>query len=184
MPPPSRPTRPREPVAFAAPVGRRVRLITRGIFAVFALFVIGNLGLGLWQRLPTKALVPMALAPLVGVLIVVPIYYHQRVLGYRLEADELVVRRHGRENRLGLAGLREVTVDREAMAWSLKMLGNDGLGAITGHFRNRRLGRYEAFVTDSDRAVVLRWPDRCVVVSPDRTDEFVAELRQRTRLAS
>jgi hypothetical protein len=179
MPPPSAKS---GPVEFAAPVGRRVRVISTLVLAIIPLAMIINVTLWVWQRLPTAAFWPMLLAPLVGLLVLVPVALWSQVLGYRLTADELVIRRRWRDNRIALDGLQGVAVDPGAMAWSMKLLGNDGLGAITGRFRNRRLGTYRAFVTDRDRAVVLRWPDRCLVVSPDRSDEFAAELRRRAGL--
>ena len=47
---------------------------------------------------------------------------------------------------------------------------------MTGCFWNRKLGRYRAYVTDPKRAVVLRFDDRVVVVSPDCPAEFVAAV--------
>lgn len=181
LPPPA-PPRACETVVFGAPVGRRVRLITILIAASFVLFAAGNVVLWSSLRLPSATLLPMTLAPLAGLAVVVPIYFHQRVLGYGLEAEAIAIHRHGRVDRLPLAGLCEAAFDPDATAWSLKLFGNDGLGAITGRFRNTRLGPYRAYITDRARTVVLRWPDRCVVLSPDRPEEFVAELRRRAGL--
>ena len=171
-----------EPLAFAAPVGARVRLVSLVTFILLAAAVVVCTGLWAWLRLPDRDFWPMLLAPLSGLVVVVPVYWHQRVLGYRLTAEAVEIDRPGRVDRLDLAGLQQVEADPQAMAWSLKLFGNDGLGAITGRFRNRRLGPYRAFVTDRARAVVLRWPDRCVVVSPDRPAEFAAALRRRAGL--
>lgn len=182
MLPPPAPPRQLEPVAYGAPVGRRVRLVTILVAALLAAMVAGNVGLWYWLRLPPAALWPMALAPLAGLVVVVPIFFHQRVLGYGLEKAELIIRRHGRVHRFPFAGLREATFDPDATAWSFKVFGNDGIGAITGRFRNSRLGAYQAFVTDRARTVVLRWPDQCVVISPDRPEEFVVDLRRRAGL--
>jgi hypothetical protein len=63
------------------------------------------------------------------------------------------------------------------------MVGNDGLGAISGRFRSKRLGWFRAYVTDGERAVVLRWPDRCVVISPDQPSWFIETVRKRAGLS-
>ena len=171
-----------EPVEFAAPVGRHVRLVTG-----FCLIVIGGLAL-----VPLAILISRGepahqawltmLAPVCTATVIVPIMLYSQVLGYRLTRDELIVLRRRRQNRYALNDLQGVAVDPKAMAWSIKVFGNDGLGAITGRFRNRKLGAYQAFVTDRIRGVVLRWPDRCLVVSPDRPEEFAAQIRARAGL--
>jgi hypothetical protein len=55
-------------------------------------------------------------------------------------------------------------------------LGNGGFFAFTGYFRNKELGAYRAFMTDRRLAVVLRFPDRVIVVSPDRPEDFVSAI--------
>ena len=171
-----------EPVEFAAPVGRRVRLVTGscllvvGILAVIAVaFIVGGVG-------PVQRSWPATLAPVIAAAVMVPIMLYSRVLGYRLTEHELQVLRIRRVNRFAFDGLQGVEVDPKATAWSIKTFGNDGLGAMVGRFRNRKLGAYRAFVTDLGRTVVLRWPGCCLVVSPDRPEEFAAEVRLRAGL--
>ena len=81
--------------------------------------------------------------------------------------------------RLPLAGLVAVETDREALRGAWKIFGNDGLGAYAGRFRSRKLGRFRAYVSDPAWAVVLRWPDRCLVVSPAQPGEFTDAVRAR-----
>ena len=171
-----------EPVDFAAPVGRRVRLATCSCFALLGVVGVADVALVLWLHRMPRGVWAIGLAPLIIAVILIPVTMLAQIRAYRLTRDELVVARRNRENRFPFAGLRSVDVDREAMAWSMKVIGNDGLGAITGRFRNRRLGAYQALVTDRERAVVLRWPDRCIVISPDRPDEFATEVRRRAGL--
>jgi len=63
------------------------------------------------------------------------------------------------------------------------MNGNNGLGAIVGRFRSKRLGASRVFLTDAEHAVVMRWPDRCLVISPDQHSYFVEAVRKRAGLA-
>ncbi len=51
-----------------------------------------------------------------------------------------------------------------------------GLFSFTGSFRNKALGAYRAFVTDPHRTVVLRFPKRTVIVSPDSPEAFLHEI--------
>lgn len=167
---------------FGAPVGRRVRFIGFLCYGLIGLFVVFDVVLALTIKAPPRQLWAMALAPLIGLAVIFPVAIFSQVRSYRVTADELVVVRRNRQNRFPLAGLQSVEADRAAMERSSKIFGNDGLGAITGRFRNSKLGAYEALATDGDRAVVLRWPDRCLVVSPERPEDFVAELRARAGL--
>lgn len=169
---------------FGASVGGQVRLFTWLSFAIVGAAVLLDIALALGLRVPAKSTWAMALAPLVGLVIVGPVFLYSQIRGYRLIEHELLVVRRGRVNRFLLEGLQSVAVDPEAMKFSLKIFGNDGLGAITGRYRNVRLGGYRALVTDRDRAVVLRWSDRCLVVSPEHPVEFAAAVRARAGLPS
>lgn len=169
-----------ETLDFAAPIGARVRLVTLLVLAVLAGLMIVN-GMLTWSRLPDQqAFWPMVLGPAIALLVTAPIAFFSVVRGYRLVGTELHVIRFGRINRFSLAGLTTVEADREALSGAWKKLGNDGLGAITGRFSSRKLGAFEALVTDPGNAVVLSWPERRLVISPDRTAYFVECVRERT----
>ena len=101
------------------------------------------------------------------------------ILGYRVTGDSLHVRRPLWTTRVDLCGLRGVRADSKAMSGSLRLFGNGGLFSFTGWFRNRSLGSYRAWVTHPARAVVLKLPDRTVVVSPDRPAAMAGILRER-----
>lgn len=171
-----------EPVEFAAPIGTRVRVATLLSLAIVPAAILFNLAFRQWFNLPPRTFWPMLLAPTVGIVVIVPIWIFQRILKYRVTATGLEVVRYRRINRFDLDKLESVECDPRAMEWSLKIFGNDGLGAITGRFRNRKLGPYEALVTDRSQAVVLRWPEKTVVVSPERPHDFADAVRARAGL--
>lgn len=123
-----------------------------------------------------------ALAPALGLLIVHTIWLGARVRGYRLVGDVLIVDRFLHKPRFTLAGLASVEPDRAAMSGARKIVGNDGLGAIAGRFHSGKLGPFRAYVTDPAHAVVLRWPDHVLVISPDRDFEFAEAVRPRAGL--
>jgi hypothetical protein len=175
----SGPRAPVEVIAFPAPVGRRVRVVTVLSVAVIPFFCLLDFFLYRTLHLRSPAFWPMILAPTVGLVVVLPIVFFQRVLRYRVTSDALEVVRPGRVNRFPFADLQAVNVDPRAMEWAFKIFGNDGAGAITGQFRSRKLGVFRALVTDRDRSVVLRWPDLTLVVSPDRPEEFADAVRAR-----
>ncbi|WP_323844727.1 PH domain-containing protein [Microbulbifer magnicolonia] len=100
------------------------------------------------------------------------------IRGYGVEDCTLLILRPGWKTRIPLQDLAEVKVDPEAMRASIRLFGNGGLFGIIGLFRNERLGRYRAFATDSARAVVLRFPARTLVVTPDRPEQFAAAVHR------
>ena len=98
------------------------------------------------------------------------------VRGYAVETDAVVVHRLGWTTRLNLARLGSVEADPEAFSWAIRTVGIGGPFAFVGRYRSRRLGPFTAYATDRARSVVLRWPDRTVVVTPDDPDTFVAAV--------
>lgn len=161
---------------FAAPMGMLVRVVTLmvGLFllALSSVAIFGMDQKELWVR----TLVAMTGPSILGISALFA------VRGYELRMGSLIVRRPLWETIVPLEGLTEVEVNPEAMRGSLRLLGNGGLFAFAGWFRNRRLGMYRAFVSNPARSVVLRFPKRTVVVSPDRPEEFAAAIKALARL--
>jgi len=100
------------------------------------------------------------------------------VRGYRITPDAILVLRPGWVSRLPRAALASASFEPGVMRRSLRLCGNGGFFSFTGFYWNRELGRHRVFVTDGQRTVVLRYANRTVVVSPDRPEEFVRELRE------
>jgi hypothetical protein len=103
------------------------------------------------------------------------------VRGFELRDDSLVVKRGLWENRIPLSGISAATIDPEACLGAWKTCGNDGLFAMHGRFRSKRLGKFRAFVTDPANSVVLQTTGGPVVVSPENPASFVHELQRRQR---
>lgn len=103
------------------------------------------------------------------------------VRGYRLQGENLLVLRPGWQTRIPLAGLVAADHRADATNGSIRLFGNGGFFAYTGLFRNRALGRYRAFATDVTKAVVLEFPDRKIVITPDNPEHFVELLRTAAR---
>ncbi len=155
---------------FKAPWGRSVRLAT--LFSVGILVVVAAMP---WLLSGGDAGAPGALATVLALAILAGSALFA-VRGYRVRPDAVEVQRLGWTTRLPRSGLRSVEVAPGVMRGSLRVFGNGGLFALTGRFRNARLGAYRALVTDSERTVVLHYDTRRVVVSPDRPAEFARAL--------
>ena len=164
-----------------APAGARVRLAT--LLSVVIAFLATTVAIVFLLRdhnPPPR--------PVFGVIGVIPVafalsLFASRIRRYRLVGGELLVVFRFRTVRFPLAGLVSATPDREAMRRAWKVYGNDGLGAISGRFRSKHLGAFRAYLTDTEHAVVLRWPERCVVISPQQHSFFVETVCRRTGLS-
>ena len=94
------------------------------------------------------------------------------VTGYTVEGRELLIHRLGWKTRISLADLQGAEANARAMDGSIRLFGNGGLFSFTGWYSNTQLGKFRAFVTDFRRSVVLTFPKRRIVVSPEQPDEF------------
>ena len=128
---------------------------------------------------PLAAIVLMSGLP--PLIFVVALAYAVR--GYTLTEDAVIVRRGIGDLQFPLAGLRSVSGDVDAMKGSLRVLGNAGLFSITGRYWNRKLGWYRAFATDPSRAVVLRYPNRTIVITPHDPQHFIMRARTLIKVA-
>ena len=166
--------------AFEAPMGRAVKLITGASWFVLAtVIVVPQMALRsepapLWARF---------LAPAV-VLIAFGIISLFLVRGYTLKGRELLVRRLFWETRFPLHDLKSAHADRSAMNRAWRTMGNGGLFVFAGWFRNKRLGRFRALVTDTDRCVVLVFKDWKLVISPGDPEGFIAALGPKGKEAA
>jgi hypothetical protein len=167
----------------SAPMGRRV--IAPMVFAVAV--ILGSVAFSyvkVSRTMPGGA-APFAklvasLSPLMGFVFVVPFFLieRSRMAQFSIEANCLVLGR----KRFPLEGLVEVSRDPEIMRRAKKVLGSGGLGSIRGHFRSKRVGKFYAFMTGTENAVVLRWPDKVVAVSPADTEFFIYSARSAAGL--
>ena len=99
------------------------------------------------------------------------------IRGYTIQRDAVLVHRLFWSTRLPRAGLLEVApVDRSTLRWSLRTFGNGGLFSFSGLYWNRQLGKFRPYVTDWGRTVVLRYPHRTVLLSPERPQQFITQL--------
>ena len=101
------------------------------------------------------------------------------IRGYTLTPDMLIIHRLMWQTRIPLAGLTSAVFQPDAMRGSIRIAGNGGLFSFSGWFWNRSLGRYSCYVTALYHTVVLRFPDRRIVVSPDTPEAFAQELSRR-----
>jgi hypothetical protein len=103
------------------------------------------------------------------------------VRGFQLTDDAVVVRRVLWSNRIPLRTIESAEVDPHACKGAWKTCGNDGLFAMHGRFRSKHLGKFQAYVTNAENAVVLLVRGDTIVISPENPRSFVNELNRRLR---
>lgn len=102
------------------------------------------------------------------------------ILGYEIDRDAIYVRRPGWRSKISLEGLESIEINPKAVKGSIKTFGNGGLFCFAGFFHNKTLGTWRAFATEWKNSVILRYPKRVIVVTPDRPEEFVQALAKQT----
>lgn len=98
------------------------------------------------------------------------------VRGYTLTPKFLRVHRLVWSTRIPLDGLQSVEFDPQAILKSKRIFGNEGVFSMSGYFRSKKLGKYRAFVSQPALAVILRFPEHTVVVSPGIPKAFVEQI--------
>jgi hypothetical protein len=154
-------------IEFQAPWGRAVRSATLLALVILALPLLFTI------FAPTKPPLLVVILLIAAPPLLVAPTYAGRVRGYTLTEDAIIVRRGMWNTRLPLAGLRSVAGDVDALRGSVRVFGNGGLFSITGRYWNRKLGWYRAFATDPSRAVILRYDDRRIVITPHDPQQFI-----------
>ena len=157
---------------FKAPWGLSLKLVT--LFVSTILIVIPVVGLTQQPPEGLVALLAMTVIPLF-ILIIAAFY---SIFSYRIQNNELLVRRLLWNTSIDLSTLDEAFRDPEAMKYSRRLFGNGGLFCFAGLFKNKKLGKFRALATHPTSAVVLKFTDRKpLVVTPDRPQDMVETLK-------
>lgn len=161
---------------FAAPWSislKIITLLTVGLLLSIPIFGLVNFNSG------TQSAFIAALFNLPVAILIISAFFIIR--SYEVKNDILLIQRLIWITKLDLSGLESVETDPKAMKGSIRTFGNGGLFCFAGKFRNRKLGPYRAFATDPKLAVILRFPGKVVVVTPESPTEFVNVLKPGKR---
>ncbi len=161
-------------MTFHAPWGKRLSYTT--LLVILALFGISLMGRAELHRVDVVGSFMISAFPLLlagGSSIFV-------IRGYVVTKETLFVRRLFWNSRIDLAELQSYEIDPHAMSGSIRTMGNGGMFCIAGYFHNKKLGNFRAFASDPKLCVVLRFPGKTIVVTPDNPAQFVAALKDIT----
>lgn len=165
---------------FGAPWSTSVKTITILVIATLGFVVI--VGISLLEDVGSGSSILIVLSTIVMPVLTLIASAIWMIRGYVIVGETLQVRRLGWQSKLDLKELESAEADPEAMDKSLRTFGIGGLFCFYGRFRNKKLGAYRAYATDPKRSVVLKFQSQTVVVSPDRPDDFVDCIKDRTGL--
>jgi hypothetical protein len=161
----------------SAPMGRRVILTLCGVLGILLVVFVANFYAAIVkiQHAPMGARFLQALAPLIPIAVFVASFMWERSKAsqFSIEDNVLVLRK----KRYPLEGLVSAVRDPEVLRSARRRYGNSGAGSIRGNFKSKRLGKFEAFLTDPANAVVLTWPDRVLAISPADPEFFIYSAR-------
>jgi hypothetical protein len=161
---------------FRAPWSRSLKVASRiAVILLLGIAVVGFLLLP--ARLPLLRALVIALPACIlasGLLFMVS--------GYSLTASALEIERPLWSTTFLLSDLVSVAGDAEALQGALRLFGNGGLFSFTGIFWKRKVGLFHAYGTDPGRAVILKFRQRTIVITPDDPQRFI--VRVRTHLAN
>ncbi|HEY1793523.1 MAG TPA: hypothetical protein VGG34_11445 [Opitutaceae bacterium] len=111
--------------------------------------------------------------------------WKNRLRRFRIDGQKLMLGKESYE----LDDLREATRDRGAMEGARRLRcahplrAPRALGSKVPRYKSPRLGEFSAYVTDRERTVVLRWPERVLALSPADPEFFVLMVRKAARLS-
>jgi len=160
---------------FRARLGSFMRAYTAFIFVALAgaalfCFLRGDLG-GAFS----------VLAGLVGLLFVGLF----AVRGYDVDRDQLIIERPAWKTYVDLSDLSDAEAVPGLVKSSISTWSTRGLFGFIGYGYASKIGSYRAYVTDSSKAVLLRFSSgKMLVVSPDSPTEFISVLMAGLRGSS
>jgi len=163
-------------IEFRAPWSNSLVVMTCATVALAAVVI----GVAIFASLVPPL---VAAALLIAAVLLIGVGLAGRVRGYTLTEDSVTVRRGMWNTRLPLAGLRSVTGDIEAMRGASRLLIVDGVFSFTGRYWSVKLGWFRALATDPSRAVVLRYANRTIVISPHDPQQFIMRAGTFIRIA-
>jgi len=142
--------------------------------------MIIGLGIAAYRAIPTPSgfthQFGLAVAAVLPVLLLGSALFAVR--GYRIDAPTLTIERLFFSTCFSFSCLQQVIRDPQICRGALRIFGNAGLFSFTGLYQKKALGRFRLFATDLSKSVVLVTDEITLVVTPEATNEFIAELHR------
>jgi hypothetical protein len=102
-----------------------------------------------------------------------------RIRYYEINSGNLIVKTGFSEQAFSLQGLESARVQERPFAGARKVAGMGGVWSYYGSFRSSSLGEFHAYAGSTSSGVLLSWPDKKVLVTPEDSAGFIAAARPR-----
>lgn len=157
---------------FATPWARTLRGLTTLSILILVGLVVLAIAMG---PAGNTAWVAALLIPTILALAAASYFTIRR---YEITPHALLVKRLGWTTRVDLQDLESVQADPLALSEARRAFGEGRLSLFFNTYDNPRLGRLETYGRQKSQAVVLRFPERTVVVTPSDPERMVGALDQ------
>jgi hypothetical protein len=100
-----------------------------------------------------------------------------RIRYYEINSGNLIVKTGFSEKVFSLQGLESARVQERPFAGARKVAGMGGVWSYYGSFRSSSLGEFHAYAASTSSGVLLSWPDKKVLVTPEDSAGFIKAVR-------
>ncbi|HTA30285.1 MAG TPA: PH domain-containing protein [Candidatus Cybelea sp.] len=100
-----------------------------------------------------------------------------RIRSYEMSGGNLIVKVGFGEKLFPLTGLEKVEITEAPFSGAWRTLGVGGLWSYYGRFRSAQLGAFRAYATSSASGVLLVWPDKKVLITPQEPEQFLQAMK-------
>ncbi|HZV35634.1 MAG TPA: PH domain-containing protein [Verrucomicrobiae bacterium] len=101
-----------------------------------------------------------------------------RIRSYEINSGNLIIHAGFGKKVVPLAGLKSVSLEENPFAGATKDAAMAGVWSYYGAFSSTKFGLFHAYATTTARGVMLTWPDKKVLVTPDNTSHFLQSVKQ------
>jgi hypothetical protein len=100
-----------------------------------------------------------------------------RIKSYQIESGNLVIHFGMGKKLFPLNRLTEARIEQNPFSGARRVMGIGGLWCMYGSFSSERLGDFTAYASGTSQGVLLTWPDKKVLVTPDEPERFIKALQ-------
>ena len=100
-----------------------------------------------------------------------------RIRSYEINSSQLVVHLGLGSKNFSLSGLQDVQIVERPFAGARREMGIGGLWSMYGLFRSPERGAFSAYAGNTASGVLLIWPDKKILVTPENASNFVQSVR-------
>lgn len=160
------------------PVAVSSQMLVTTSLALLLLFGLGILFLVLQHQLRDKASVHYTFLCVGCIMLLLAIAsFGLRIRSYGINSGNLVVNLGFSKKIFPLSGLQSASLMKRPFSGARKDMGSAGVWSYYGSFSSANLGAFSAYATTGARGVLLVWPDKKVLVTPDDAERFIQSAK-------